>query len=508
MAGEEDSILRRTARGAGWVVAWRMSTRLLGLVSTLALVRLLAPSDFGLVALAAAFAVSLDICLALGVEEQIIRADRPTRRLYDTAFTANLLRGAVVGALVAVAAAPAARFFGDPRLEEVLFALAVSALLSGLANIGAVDFRRELRFEREFVMQILPRLVGMATTIGLAFLLRNHWALVFGIFVNRLGVVAMSYALHPYRPRLSLAAWREFAGISAWSWALSVASVVKDRADSLVLGRVLGPTAVGVYTVGVEVSTLAASELVDPICRACMPGFAASRREGEDGGGTDYLRILALLLVLTLPAGVGISLVAAPVVVLGFGFAWLAAVPVIAVLGVASVLTPLGNVSTAMLNAHARLGQLFGVTVSAAALRVSLLLLLTPLLGVAGAAMAVAGAVLAEHLVLVVLAFRLLRLRAMRLLPVLWRPVLAAGAMAALLWSTGFGWAPPPRSAALAAGQLAASIGLGALVYVGALGLLWTLAGRPAGAEADLLGLLRRMLGRLWPRFRQQLTAG
>ncbi|MBS7812028.1 oligosaccharide flippase family protein [Roseococcus pinisoli] len=507
MAGEDDSILRRTARGAGWVVAWRMSTRLLGLGSTLALVRLLAPSDFGLVALAAAFAVSLDICLALGVEEQIIRADRPTRQLYDTAFTINLLRGAVVGGLVAIAAAPAARFFGDLRLEEVLFALAISALLSGLANIGAVDFRRELRFEREFVMQILPRLAGMTATIALAFILRNHWALVIGIFVNRLGVVAMSYVLHPYRPRLSLAAWREFAGISAWSWALSVASVVKDRADSLVIGRVLGPTPVGVYTVGVEVSTLAATELVDPICRACMPGFAASRREGEDGGGADYLRILALLLALTLPAGIGISLVAAPVVVLAFGYAWLAAVPVVAVLGVASVLTPLGNVSAAMLNAHARLSRLFGVTVSAATLRVGLLLLLTPAFGVTGAALAVAGAVLAEHLMLVVFAFRLLRLQAVRLVPVLWRPVLASGAMAGLLWEVGLGWAPPEPSTLLATEQLAAGVSLGALVYIGTLGFLWALAGRPPGAEADLLGLLRRIIGRLRLRLRHQLEA-
>ena len=85
-----------------------MATRLLGLVSTLALVRLLAPGDFGLVALAAAFAVALDICLSLGVEEQIIRAERPTRQLYDTAFTMNLLRGMAVGALMALAAGPAA----------------------------------------------------------------------------------------------------------------------------------------------------------------------------------------------------------------------------------------------------------------------------------------------------------------------------------------------------------------------------------------------------------------
>ena len=53
-------ILRRTARGAGWIVGWRMATRLLGLVNTLILTRLLLPTDFGLVALGSSFVVSLD----------------------------------------------------------------------------------------------------------------------------------------------------------------------------------------------------------------------------------------------------------------------------------------------------------------------------------------------------------------------------------------------------------------------------------------------------------------
>jgi O-antigen/teichoic acid export membrane protein len=488
------SILSRTARGAGWVIAWRLATRLLGLASTLTLVRLLAPGDFGLVALAAAFAMTLDVCLSLGVEDQIIRAERPTRQLYDTAFTVNLLRGAATAAIVALAAGPAAEFFGDPRLEDVLLALALSALFSGLANIGTADFRRELRFEREFAMQILPRVAGIVVTIGLAAWLHSHWALVGGIFVNRLGVVAMSYALHPFRPRLSLASWGDLAGISAWSWALGVAGVVKDRSESFVIGRVLGPAAIGHYTVGIEVASLAATELVDPICRACMPGFAASRREGSDGGAGDYLRILALLGMLTMPAGLGISLVAGPVVALGFGQAWLEAVPVIAVLGIASVLTPLGNLSGAMLTAHARLSWLLAVTVISAALRLGLLFLLTPWLGLTGAALAVGGAVVAEHMLMVALAFRLLRLRLARLATALWRPTLAAVAMAVLLREAGLGWAAPPDGSWIAAGQLAEGVALGVSSYTLSLFLLWSLAGRPAGAEADLLGLAGRLL--------------
>jgi len=488
-----DTILARTARGAAWVVAWRMSTRLLGLCSTLILVRLLAPDEFGLVALAAAFAAALDICLAMGVEEQIIRAKAPDRALYDTAFTFNLLRGLIVGGLLMASAGPAAVFFADARMEPVLLALAASAALSGVANIGVVDFRRELRFEREFLLQLLPRLVGITVTLGLAFWLHSHWALVGGILANRFGVVVMSYALHPFRPRLSLMAWRSLAGVSAWSWALSIATTLRDRSDSLVIGRLLGPAAVGHYAVGVEVATLPSSELVDPICRACMPGFAANRRDSEDGGRTDFLRVLGMLALLTLPAGMGISLLAGPVVALGFGQGWLAAVPVVQILGVAGMLTLFGNVGAAMLNAHAKLGTLLAVVSSSAALRIALLLLLTARFGIAGAALAIGIVAVLEHVVTVALALGLLRLGAAALLRLVWRPAASSAAMALVLWTTGLGWSAPPDAALPAAWALLSGMPVGALTYGIVLLCLWLAAGRPPGAEADLLLMLRRI---------------
>jgi lipopolysaccharide exporter len=494
----EGNILGRTMRGAGWVVAWRMLTRLLGLASTLVLVRLLAPDDFGLVALAAAFATTLDVCLSIGVEDQIVRAKDPRPALYNTAFTLNLLRGILVAAAVVAAAEPAARFFSDARLEDVLLAIAVSAAAAGLTNVGTVDFRRHLMFEKEFRLQLLPRLAGIAVTIGGAMVLRSHWALVLGILTNRLGLIAMSYVLSPYRPRLDLSAWRELAGISCWSWALSTTAVLRDRMDSLVIGRTLAPVQVGIFTVGVEVATLPTTEVVDPICRACMPGFAAALRTGGTEDVADaYLRILSLIALLTLPAGFGISLIAGPVVALGFGQAWLQAVPVVAILGVAWTMTLFGNVSIALLNARAMLRTILAISAASAVLRVPLLLLLIPAYGLTGAAVAVAAVMSIEQVTLMIFALRLLRLRTARLVVRVVRPVVASLSMALVLWSTGLGWAAPPPAAGAAIWMILGGIGLGIASYVAVLGALWTLAGRPEGAEADMLQLLRKLLDRV-----------
>jgi O-antigen/teichoic acid export membrane protein len=488
------SILARTARGAGWVVAWRMLTRLLGLVSTLVLVRLLAPEDFGLVALATAFAVALDIALSIGVEDQIVRAANPTRALYDTAFTLNLMRALAAAALLASSAGTAAAFFGDARLEDVLLALAASAAISGLTNIGVADFRRHLAFDKEFKLLLLPRLLGITLTLSMAWLLRSHWALVIGILGNRLGVVAMSHALHPYRPRLSLAAWRDLVGVSVWSWANSLASVVKDRADSFAIGRMLGPAPLGTYTIGVEVAVLPTTEMVDPICRACMPGFAATMRDGgPEALGRAWLRIVALMALLTLPAGIGTSLIAGPVVALAFGQGWRDVAPVITIIAMACAFTVAGTVSGALLNARAALRTIFAITVASAALRILLLLALVPSFGVLGAAYGIGLVVVLDNLALVAAVLRMLRLSARRLLAVIARPALATAVMALVLWGSGLGWVAPPASAAAAWPLLLVAVPLGAVTFSATVLALWLAMGRPPGAEADMLDLLRRL---------------
>lgn len=493
-----DGMLGRTMRGASWVVAWRMTTRVLGLASTLVLVRLLAPDSFGLVALGAAFVAALDVLLSIGVEDQLVRAHDPDRAMYDTAFTLNLLRALVVGCGIAAVAIPAGRYFGDTRLGPVLLAIAASSAFSGVTNIGVVDFRRNLQFDKEFHLQMLPRLAGIAATIGGAIILRNHWALVMGIVTNRAGNVIMSYVLSPYRPRLNLSAWRSLAGVSLWSWAISATSALRDRMDSLVIGRNLSPVQVGVFAVGTEVATLPTSELVDPICRACMPGFATALRSGGLETVTEtYLRIVGVIALVTLPAGFGISLISGPVVSLAFGPAWLDAVPVVAVVGAAWTLTSFGNVSGAMLNARCMLRTLLSVTMASTIIRLPLLLLLLPLYGLLGAAVAIATVMAMENLTLVALTLRLLQLHVTRLLAAVARPILATLAMVLVTWGSGLGWAGVPPTTTAAVWVMAGGIATGVASYTAALVGLWLAAGRPDGPESDVLGLLRGVLARL-----------
>ena len=467
-------------------MAWRFGMRILGLASTLVLVRLLAPADFGLIALASGFMQSVDGLMSLGTEEAVIREAAPDRAVYDTAFTLAALRGLVASVLVAVAAFPAAEFFGEPRLGPILLVVALLPLLDGLSNIGAVDFRRNMTFHKEFALMVLPKLGGILVAILAAFLLRSYVAMLCGMLVNRSLRMAMTYVMHPFRPRFSLIAWRALVGYSVWTWLLSLAALLRDRSDSLFLGRMAGTATLGFYSVGAEIAALPMTELIEPLGRASFSGFAAARHEGGEVGET-FLRLIGFSALLALPVGLGLSAMAAPLTRLALGPGWEQAVPVLQVLAVAGTMLVFGHLSQHLLSAHALLGRLVGIVLAGAALRVVLLLALIPGFGATGAAMAAAIAIGVEQGLMIATALRRFGIGFGGLAAQVWRPVLATGAMGVVLWAFGLGWAPGDG--------LVVGVVVGAGVFVVALLGAWLLAGRPAGAEADLLGLVRPRLG-------------
>ena len=487
MSQDGESILSKTARGAGWVVAWRMVTRTLGLVSTLILVRLLAPADFGLIALASSFSVSIEAFSWIGIEEGVIRHKAPTASLMDTAFTLSVLRGAAVFAVVAAVAEPAARFFGDPRLAAVLIALGATVLIENLINVGTIEFRRDFEFKREFQLYLLPRVLSIVVAIVSAAFLHTYWALIAGIVSNQLFRVVFSYVMHPYRPRFRLTAWRQIAGYSIWNSIIAGAGALRDRVDTMMVGQAMNSASVGFYALGFEIAGLPVTELISPLTRAAFAGFAAAWRE-ETASGNTWLRLVSTMALLTFPAGIGMSAVARPLIQLAFGPGWEQAMPVMQLLGPPLCLTVFGMVGQTLFLAQGHMRVSLAITLGATLLRLILLALLIPPLGLVGAALAAGAGIVVEQALAAIWAMRRLHLPPFALLPLLWRCVLATVVMAVSLWSAGLGWSD---SSVL---KLAVAVPLGAIAYAAALFALWLLAGRPDGPEKDLLALVSRRL--------------
>lgn len=494
----DGSIISRTAYGTGWIIGWRMANRAIGFLSTLFLAHLLAPSDFGVVAMAMSFMYGLRTLSELGTENAIIRDEKHDRAVYDTGFTINVIRGVFVAIMLCFLAVPGGIFFHSPHLTSVVLIAAVVSLLNGFENIGIVDFRRFMAFEFEFKLNIVPRVVSATTAITLAFIMHNYWALIIAIVVNQLLTLALSYRLHPYRPRLTLSAWRRIASYSTLLWLVNLIRLASEFGTKSVIGRLSGMGAVGTFELGTELATLPSNELVAPLSRALFPGFAEIRHDNARLAKM-LLRIVGVLTLVTLPAGIGVSMVATPLVNLFFGSRWVDAIPLIQILAISSSFTALGTVSGSIFWVQGWLKSVIVLNTALMIMQLVLLILLMPKLGFIGVAIAVASGTLAQQLMLIGLAMIRLEIKIGSVLTRIWRSIVGTSGMAGILSLSHLAWSSPatPLSIQNSALHLFLMVLGGATIYAAIIYLLWIISGKPEGPESEILGLLKPLFQRV-----------
>jgi lipopolysaccharide exporter len=478
----------RMAKGAAWMIGLRFAIRGIGLVSTIILARLLVPADFGLVAIATALAGALAAMSEFGFQVALIQNQAADRRHYDTAWTLGIIRGLVVAGALAVAAAPLATTFADQRLEPVLLVLALGVVILSLENVGVVGFRKDLHFQREFLYRILARVFSFSTTIPLAFILRNHWALVFGIVAGQLASVLLSYRMSDYRPRLCTAAVLELMRFSTWLFFHSILSFLYHRADTFIIGRVAGAGPLGLYAVAHEAASLPVTEMVAPVRAALLPGYSklASDRQRLSAG---FSNTFGVIIMTAMPIAVGIGFLADPLVRVILGDQWLAAIPVLEILAIYGVI----NVCVA--NAwpvFIALGQPWintALTGFGVAVLMPLLMWSVQAGGIAGAAwslVVVAALVLGCTLTAAVW---LLSLRPHQLLSRVWRSFAAAAGMIVVVVCLKDVFTHVIRVDA--AILLLICIASGATMYMLTLWLLWLAFGTGDAPEPHAIRLIR-----------------
>lgn len=487
-AGGGQSLERRVAVGAGWMVALRWTDRLVGMVSIAILARLLLPEQFGIVGYAMLVVGLLELFGGIATEAALIRNHAADESYYSAAWTMNVLKGLLFGALTLLLARPAAAYFDEPALTTVMYAIAAIPVLQGLVNVGTVDFRKHLRFGAEFQLVLLARIPSSAVTIVLALAYRSYWALVAGSIVRAALDVVLSYRLHPFRARVSFARMPEIFRFSRWMLLQNLATNLNDKLPAFVVGREWGSGPLAYFNMGRELAAMAGSEIQAPIRRALFPGLA--HIAGQPAKLTAALvESTGMLALISLPIPLGISLVAADLVPLFLGAQWQSLVPILQVLCVGAAFSTIGTNSHLAYLVFNRAYLTAGADVIRLAMLVPALIVIAPVHGVVG----VASAIAAINAVLVVadyaISTRILRVAAGRFLAVVWRPVVASLAMCVAVWLTGSLCAPAIDLGGHAV-ALARSAAIGAATYVAGVLALWHVSGRPAGAEQRIVALL------------------
>lgn len=493
MSEAPDGLSRKMAGGAVWMLSARMLMRASGLINVMILARFLPPADFGVVGLTVAFIAAFEAMSDLSMTAAIVRHPNPEKKHYDTAFTIALLRGVLLGGIALLCAEPLAEFYGDERLRYVAYALAAQSVIFGLTNTGTADFQRDMTFGKDFLYLAARKLGGSAACIGFALTIwPDYRALTAGLVIGSVCSVAASYGLHPMRPRISFAAFKELFGFSKWMLATNLLEFAHRRCDALILGKTLGLAPLGIYALAMELANLVATEFAMPLRRATMPGFAKLQDNLKDLRH-QFATAYGASMVVAVPFALGVALVADPAIRLAFGPDWAAAAPPLRVLCLYGLFGASVQFCWPLVVSMGEPQRLAPLQIGTLAIGAPMIWWASLNYGLVGAAWAMAAMGGLYALLVMRAALSLSNGEAKDVMD--WAPRTLGAGLAMTLAVEGVQLSLPYDGSAVLAGlHLVASMMVGVLVYPVALLVLWRLCGRPEGAEARILRLGRGFL--------------
>lgn len=317
---------RRTLRATSWAYAAYLGQRGMVLVITALLARILAPAEFGLVALALMVIAVLETFADLGLSAALVIVDDERAEADShTVFRWVLVMSAGVALVVAALGSTLATFFGEPALVRMLPVLALAVVVRGFGVTHYALAQRSLDFRSRTVAEVADVAVRGAVALALAASGRGAWSLIIGHVAGSTVFAATLWLLVRWRPDLRRAR-TPLRRLMAFGGALTGVNVLASiiaNADYVIVGRVLGVTALGLYTIAFKLPEALISNLSTVAGRVLFPAFA-----GEDREKLPWRLMTAFrfTLLVCLPVAMMMVILAPELVAAVFGHEWGAAV--------------------------------------------------------------------------------------------------------------------------------------------------------------------------------------
>lgn len=436
------------------------------LVSMVVLARLLPPESYGLMAMAMTVTNLAFLFRDMGTSVALIQCKVLSDELKCTLYWVNVGLALAI-ALVLAACAPAiALAYKEPRLTLIIAALALAFPLSSLGTVHQALMERDSQFRLLARIEAVSAIAGLALALAAAALGAAVWSLVLQMLLATALTSVQSCLASPWRPRLVFAAreLRAIAGFSANFSLFQYVSYLERNADSIIIGRLLGPVALGVYSMAYKVMLFPLQNITGVASRALFPAMSR-RQESREELGALYLRATSTISMVTAPLMAGLFFLREPFVALALGPRWGAAAALLKWLAAVGFIQSITASTGAVFLALGKSRLMLGLGVFGAALQVGAFIIGVRW-GVEGVAASYCVANLLNALPATAVVVALLGIAPRAALTEIGRPVAAAGFMLLALWVLGDALA---RFALPQAGQFGISVAVGALAYAFAL---------------------------------------
>jgi len=323
---------RKVSSGAAILTSAALFTRLLSLATAVILARLLAPEDFGLMALALSIIALTQSATTTGFDAALIQK-KNYKELLDTAWTLEILRYCLIALLLYFAAPLFALVFEAPGTVPILRLLAVSLPFIGFQNIGVHLVRKELDFRKQAVLESVPSLIYSLVAIVLAFVIRSVWALAFGLLARNVILFTLSYIIHPFRPRFRFRfhSARDLVHFGKWVFGIGIISMLREQGTVMFMGKFFGTVVLGIYDRGLVFSTLLFKQTATLMWRLGFPLLSHIQDEHEMLRDI-FIKAFHLACLFSFPMALGLFAISGEFTLVLLTERWIRIVPYIKIM--------------------------------------------------------------------------------------------------------------------------------------------------------------------------------
>ncbi|WP_461459092.1 lipopolysaccharide biosynthesis protein [Parasphingorhabdus sp.] len=321
-------------------VFWRSGTQILAQIiawgSTLAVIRILDPDDYGIFAMAQVVLIFLSFMNGYGLASSIIQAEKVEPIRIRQAFGMLLLLNGGIAILQVLLAPLAAEYYRQPIIEDLLKLQALIYLATPFMVLPEALMTRNLEFKKPAIINLISAIVGAA--VALYFAINGHgvWTLIYAplsIFWTRAICLVIAVKFFVW-PSFNFKGAGAMFGFGATLLASHLFWTIQSQADIFIAGRVLDPHELGLYAEALFLTTIFAAKFVPPLNEVAFPAYSRLQHDPK-ALSWSFLKAVRLIMLISCPLYLGMSVTAAPLVGSLFGPKWLEMAPFVSILALA-----------------------------------------------------------------------------------------------------------------------------------------------------------------------------
>ncbi|NIT60108.1 MAG: oligosaccharide flippase family protein [Aliifodinibius sp.] len=325
---------KRAVRGTGAVVFSNMSGYGIQMIGTIVLARLLAPDDFGLVAMVTAFSLLLQNFGVNGFTEAVIQCEEIHHKQISTLFWIQLVLSLALTLLLMALAPIIAGFYKEPRLESITIAIAPSVIFAGLSTQHLALLQRNMQFYSTSALEVAATTLSVTTAIALAYWGWGYWTLVARRLFLPLVTAVGAWKLCRWRPGLpalgtGVGPMLKFAINTYGNFTVSYFS---RNLDKVLIGWRFGTQSLGFYDRAYHLFVMPANQLIHPVTRVAIAALSRLCNDPERYRRY-YLNAISMIAFIGMPMSAMLILIADDLTLLLLGPQWNKAGQILAVFG-------------------------------------------------------------------------------------------------------------------------------------------------------------------------------